>query len=133
MRRLIRTTVVALAALTMAGAAQASNPISRDMLERMFAQIRASSGWDLSKPLKWGYFFIDPDRAALDRASKVLVERGYRLVTIEQVGDQLWRLHVERAEIHTVDTLDERNRELYAFAQAQGLSSYDGMDVGPAS
>lgn len=133
MRRWLGMTVGALAALALAGAAQASDPISRDMLERMFAQIRAGSGWDLSKPLLWGYFFLDPDRVTLDRASKVLVERGYRLVAIEQVGDRLWRLHVERPEVHTVDTLDARNREFYAFARAQGLRSYDGMDVGPAS
>jgi hypothetical protein len=40
-------------------------------------------------------------------------------------------LHVEKAEVHSVDSLHARNGELMAFAQENQLASYDGMDVGP--
>jgi len=133
-----RVTVALIAGLAIATAPSASEAatISRDQLEQMFAQIRSTSGWDLSRPLLWGYFFLDGDRAALERAAGLLAERGYRPVGIERVGKgrrAVWKLHVERVEVHTVDTLDQRNSDLNAFAMAQGLGSYDGMDVGPAS
>ena len=38
---------------------------------------------------------------------------------------------MDRVERHTVDSLMARNAELYKFADAQGLTDYDGMDVGP--
>jgi len=46
--------------------------------------------------------------------------------------DDLWWLHVQRIEVHTVDSLFARNERLYEFASSHGLDSYDGMDVGPA-
>ena len=36
-----------------------------------------------------------------------------------------------KVDTHSVDSLDERNRLLYRFADEYGLDSYDGMDVGP--
>ena len=42
----------------------------------------------------------------------------------------LWWLHVEKTEIHTPDSLDQRNQALYRFAAEHGLDAYDGMDVG---
>lgn len=41
----------------------------------------------------------------------------------------LYSLHIERAERHSVDSLDARNHQFYGFAAEQGLD-YDGMDVG---
>jgi len=40
-------------------------------------------------------------------------------------------LHVERAEVHSEASLDARNQELQALAEANGVEDYDGMDVGP--
>ena len=42
----------------------------------------------------------------------------------------LWWLHVEKTEVHTPDSLHERNQALYRFAEEHGLDGYDGMDVG---
>ena len=42
----------------------------------------------------------------------------------------LWWLHVEKTEVHTPDSLHERNQALYRFAEEHGLDAYDGMDVG---
>lgn len=111
--------------------AMAAPPISRAQLEEMFSNMRRSTTWNVDAPLLWGYFFTDPDRAKIDEAAKTLVGQGYRLVEIHR-DKGVWWLHVERVERHTVDSLDARNAEFYAFAQREGLSTYDGMDVGPA-
>jgi hypothetical protein len=124
----------AVAALTLAASplmAWAAPPISRAQLEQMFSNMRSSAPWNVDGPLLWGYFFTSPDHAKIDRAAKMLIDQGYRLVEVHR-DKGVWWLHVERVEHHTVDSLDARNAEFYAFAQREGLSTYDGMDVGPA-
>lgn len=109
----------------------------QDMVD-LFANMKENAPWDISKPLLWGYFFADPNKAPLEQAAPLLVAQGYRVAGIydsEPDGDSpaLWWLHVEKVEKHTADTLHERNLQLYAFATAQGIDAYDGMDVGPAT
>jgi hypothetical protein len=67
----------------------------------------------------------------------LLASQGYRVVDIH-TGDKdspsdsdVWWLHVEKIEVHTVATLGGRNRAFYRLAESLGLDSYDGMDVGP--
>lgn len=111
--------------------------ITREQLVEMFENIERDTSWDLSQPLLWGYFFADADQTKLERVAPLLKKQGYRFVDIylsdkeEPEEPDLWWLHVEKVEVHTADTLHERNQQLYAFADEHGLDSYDGMDVGP--
>lgn len=110
--------------------------ITRQQLVEMFDNMARETSWDLAKPMVWGYFFTHASRPALDAAAPLLQEQGYRVVALyleekERPRDpDLWWLHVEKTEVHTPDTLDARNQQLYAFAKANGLDAYDGMDVG---
>jgi len=110
--------------------------VSRDKLEQMFANIAQKTKWDMSRDMLWGYFFTHSSRAALDDAALELSRMGYRVVSVypsdrkKALGAEVWWLHVERIETHTVDSLDRRNTDLAKFAAARGLASYDGMDVG---
>jgi hypothetical protein len=112
--------------------------ISRVQVEQVFNQLRARTPWNIEGPLTWGFFFTSFSKKSLEDAAKLLDQKGYRFVEIRpnerrsQTDPEFWWLHVERFEIHTVDSLDKRNQELYTFAQSQNLRSYDGMDVGPA-
>ena len=99
----------------------------------MFADMRAKTKWNIDGPLLWGYFFFDPNVEKLKQVATELEGSGYRVVGIASVSDkQLFRLHVERVEVHTPASLNARNNEFYAFAEKYSLRSYDGMDVGPA-
>jgi hypothetical protein len=129
--RVVSTVLVALFAAVALVAPVNADPIQRAQLEQMFAQMRANAPWNVDGPLLWGYFFTSRDRDRLERASGVLAAKGYRVVDISQRDTGVWWLHVERVEHHTVDSLNKRNLEFYAFAQGQGLDTYDGMDVGP--
>jgi hypothetical protein len=111
--------------------------ITREALVEMFENIDRDTHWDMSKPKLWGYFFTDSDKTKLEKVAPLLERDGYRLVKIS-LSDKddpseadLWWLHVEKIEVHTPDTLHERNRALYKFARSHDLDSYDGMDVGP--
>ncbi len=114
-----------------------ANRIPRAQLQEMFDNISATTDWDMSGDMLWGYFFTDSDKSALERASEKLQKQGYRFVDLIQPEDEgtplpYFFLHVEKVETHTVDSLHRRNTELDAFARANGLDTYDGMDVGPA-
>ena len=122
-----------LAVLPPQGIAQVQEQITLAQLEQMFSNMRAKTNWNVDGPLLWGYFFFDPNPEKLKRANAELEALGYRTVNLEKVdGAQIFRLHVERVEIHTPATLNSRNLQFYALAKKHGVESYDGMDVGPA-
>ncbi|RQP25471.1 ribonuclease E inhibitor RraB [Albitalea terrae] len=102
----------------------------------MFQNIANGPGWKMDGPMLWGYFFTDESPERLELAAGELQRAGYRVVDLfeadaEDGEDAYFYLHVEREEIHSPQSLHERNTALYAFADQQGLASYDGMDVGP--
>jgi hypothetical protein len=107
--------------------------IARAELQQMFEDIAENAGWDMSKPMLWGYFFTHTSRDELEVAARTLAKEGYRVVEIAEDDDEpLFWLHVERVEAHSVDSLYERNESFYRLAEELGLESYDGMDVGLA-
>ena len=111
--------------------------IDREALEEMFENIAERGEWDMSSPMLWGYFFTNHDQAALRAAVPSLQADQYEFVEIylsekdEPSDEDLWWLHVQRVEVHTVDTLAARNEQLSEFASRHDIDSYDGMDVGP--
>ena len=117
--------------------AQEQQMISREQLQEMFDSMSRNPGWDTSKAMLWGYFFTHSSRPPLERAARLLAAQGYTVVDIylaDKESDSepdLWWLHVERVEVHTVASLDARNQVLYRFAAEQALDAYGGMDVGP--
>ena len=129
--------LAALSAALVAGVApaeaQVAPKIPLEKLQAMFANMRAQTRWNVDGPLLWGYFFLDPDRARLDAAATELSAKGYRVVDIAKVdGRELFRLHVERVEVQTPESLYARDIELEALARKLHIRNYDGMDVGPA-
>jgi hypothetical protein len=111
--------------------------IEKKQLELMFEQIADNTDWDLSAPLIWGFFFTDASAEKLRAVVPALEQDGYRFVDVfladkdEENAPDLWMLQVEKVEVHTADSLDLRNGELYRFAAGHGLGAYDGMDVAP--
>lgn len=132
-----RFIAVLLTGLFLSQSANAQPGGSREALTSMYANISKKTTWDMSKDMLWGYFFTNRSRAPLDMAAKDLSRAGYRVVEVylsdkeDSTAPDLWWLHVERIETHSIDSLLKRNAELVEFAKAHHLVSYDGMDVGP--
>jgi len=123
---------VALAANTGTAMAQPAKRIQLTQLEEMFADMRARTKWDVDGPLLWSYFFFDSNPMRLNQAAAELKAAGYRVAGIEpDRSGSLFRLHVEKLEVHTPASLYKRNTEFYALAEKYSLASYGGMDVGP--
>ena len=132
--RILSALLFAVALITNTGGAMAqpTKQIQLTQLEAMFANIRAKTKWNVDGPLLWGYFFFDPSQGKLKQAATELEAAGYRVVSIEAVENKpLFRLHIEKVEVHNPTSLHLRNTEFYAFAEKHSLASYDGMDVGP--
>jgi hypothetical protein len=111
--------------------------IEREALVEMFESIAERGAWDMSRPMLWGYFFTNHEPTALRAAVPILQSDDYEFVDVYQsakdnpTDPEMWWLHVQRVEVHTVDTLFARNELLSELASRQGIDSYDGMDVGP--
>ena len=108
--------------------------IALEMLEQMFANMRAKTPWKVDGPMLWGYFFFDPSESRLQPLAAHLGSAGYRLVALEPTDEgDLFQLHVEKIETHSPESLFARNAELGELAERFGVESYDGMDVGPVA
>lgn len=110
--------------------------IELSQLEEMFANIKADAKWNMDEPMLWGYFFTDQSHEKLSALVPVLESQGYRYVDmfipeLNEGQDEYFFLHVEKEEVHSPQSLFERNAHLYALADLHELDSYDGMDVGP--
>jgi hypothetical protein len=106
----------------------------REMNEHAFAGMRAKTKWNLESDMLWGFFFTNPTQEPLVPVGRALEKAGYRLVDIYQDDQKInWWLHVEKIEVHSVDSLTQREYELVAVAEKAGLGSFDGWDVGPVA
>ncbi len=111
--------------------------ITPDSLVEMFQNMENETNWNISGEMLWGYFFTHHEPIKLEQAASILTKQGYKVVDIylsdkeEPSEPDMYWLHVEKIEIHSPESLDKRNDELYIFANEIELDSYDGMDVGP--
>ena len=107
--------------------------IPKSEVIEMFEAIAEQTDWDMTSEMVWTYIFSDDSLEKLEACCRRLEKMGYHLVEISE-GDETddpLTLHVEKIEVHTPDSLDQRNQELAKLAAEMGLSSYEGMDVGP--
>jgi hypothetical protein len=119
--------------------------IDKSSVDQLFADIRAETDWNIDGPMRWGYFFTDPDPHKLKRLGEQLSQDGYRFVDIFRIESdapdashdtddaEVYFLHVDKLESHTTWSLELRNRGLEALAAKFDVAAYDGMDVEPAS
>jgi hypothetical protein len=112
--------------------------IPKAQLEEMFADILATTPWDMKGDMLWGYFFTSTNKNDLEEIGAKLVSDGYHLVEIRNLESDApeevpeWQLHVERVETQTIDTLFATNNRFQHLASLYEYVIYDGMDVGPA-
>ncbi|MBP6214176.1 MAG: tetratricopeptide repeat protein [Pyrinomonadaceae bacterium] len=95
----------------------------------IFDRLKAQ-GVETDKPLLYGYFFFDKDKSKLELLAADLTQQKYSLVRLEQNEDGVFVLHVEKVEVHSADSLLQREEELRSLATRFSVTTYDGWDVG---
>ena len=124
-----RSFLLALALLVSVSFAQGPSPFRLDKVVGAFEQMRSTPGFDVSRPLQWGYFFVAPTQEPLAAIRSALEPNGY--VYVESHVDPKGKhwLQLARVEVHTPESLHKRNQELFLFAPNFGGATYDGWDV----
>ena len=86
----------------------------------------------MDQKLAWGYFFKHPAIAPLQELAQELEQQSYEVIDINQsFPDEMYWLQLEKIEQHSIESLDQRNREFYELANTRHIQYYDGMDVSP--
>jgi regulator of ribonuclease activity B len=97
--------------------------------QSLFQQIRSGPGFDLSKPATFGYFFISNFPARLATVREQLERESY--VFVETHVDKKGRtwLQMSKSEVHSPESMVERNSTLEALAGKVEFVRYDGWDI----
>ena len=98
-------------------------------LVEMFDKMK-ENGWDTSKPLKWGFFFMHSTLDPLKQVYAVLAEHKYKLESVHQADETTFVIQVSKTEILTPLKLHARNQSFNQLAQELHIDTYDGWDVG---
>jgi len=101
-----------------------------DNLEDLFAKMHAN-GFDTNSPLKWCFYFVDPDKQKLQRLFAELETKGYTLEDIYLVEENAteWTLRASKIDTLSTEKLHLRNIAFNELANYCEVSFYDGWDV----
>jgi len=109
--------LLALLGVTGSATAQGDSPFRIEKVQGAFEQMRKTSGFDITKPLQWGFFFVSADRTSLQPVRSDLTREGYQFIGERQDEKGTFWLELARLEIHTPESLHKRNTELFARAK----------------
>jgi hypothetical protein len=112
--------------------------ITKEDIQNLFNETKKDGQWNLDGPMLFGYFFTNSNIENLILAKDFLIEKGYDFVDLfladkdVENEEDLYFLHVEKVETHSVESLDKLNQIFYRLASEFNLDSYDGFDYGLA-
>jgi hypothetical protein len=96
--------------------------------KEMFAAMR-SDGLDVSIPLRWGYFFVHGVQDPLAELAEEMEPLGYSCETFDEGDDGEWVLQLSKVEVHSAESLHQRNLKFNDLVASRGIDLYDGWDV----
>ena len=102
--------------------------IPLEKIEQMFSDMKAN-GVNMNSTMLWGYFFTSIKKERFDKVIIELKKKNFDFVGIHKDDDKIYRLHLERKEVHTAKSLYKLDDELYEIAEKHSII-YDGFDVG---
>lgn len=97
-------------------------------IEYLFNEM-AQNGFDTSKPLKWGFYFLSKDKNKLFDVYAQLEDKAYQLEEIRHREDNMWQLFVTKVDILNEQKLHKRNLAFNELAEYCEVEGYDGWDV----
>jgi len=106
-------------------------------IKEIFNDAKTEDGWDLSSEMLYSYYFVGEDVDKLEQLGKDLESEGYVFVDIFELGDEEteestgeYLLHIDKEEIHTPESLAQRNVEFAKLAAEHEIKTYDGWEFG---
>lgn len=106
-------------------------------IREIFAEAEQEEGWDLTGEMLYSYYFVDKSVEKLEKLGLFLEQEGYDFINVFELGDEEtneptgeYLLHIDKTEVHTPESLAERNAEFQRLAEEYGIESYDGWEFG---
>ena len=96
--------------------------------QHVFRTIGAESLLDMHASQNFGYHFVHSTPGPLREIAGELEHDGYQMVRLELVPNGDWSLDVRKQEVHSPETLHERNVQLSKLAEMRNVL-YDGWNV----
>lgn len=108
-------------------------------IREIFNTARTEDKWNLDEEMLYSFYFVDTDVDKLEKLGLKLEADGYDFIDIFELGDEAtgestgeYLLHIDKTEIHTPESLAERNVEFQRLADEYEIASYDGWEFGEA-
>jgi hypothetical protein len=106
-------------------------------IRKIFDDAKREDGWNLNEEMLYSYYFVDEDVDKLERLGLKLEEDEYDFVDVFELGDEEtdestgeYLLHIDKVEIHTPESLAQRNVEFAKLAEEYEIKTYDGWEFG---
>jgi hypothetical protein len=106
-------------------------------IREIFATAEREDGWNLQEEMLFSYYFVDRSIEKLERLGLKLEADGFDFIDIFELGDEEtdeatgeYLLHIDKVEIHTPESLAQRNVEFQKLADEYEIASYDGWEFG---
>jgi hypothetical protein len=106
-------------------------------IKEIFADAKREDNWNLDEEMLYSYYFVDKSVDKLEKLGLKLEADGYDFIDVFELGDEdtnestgEYLLHIDRVEIHTPESLAERNVEFSKFAEEYEIETYDGWEFG---
>lgn len=108
-----------------------------ETISEIFAQAKQEDNWNLDEPMLYSYYFVDESVEKLEKLGLKLESEGFDFVDIFELGDEEtgestgeYLLHIDKVEIHTPESLAERNVRFQQLADEHEIETYDGWEFG---
>ena len=106
-------------------------------IREIFETARTEDNWNLEGEMLYSFYFVDESIEKLEKLGLYLEKQNYDFIDIFELGDDEtgestgeYLLHIDKVEIHTPETLAERNVEFQKLADEYEIESYDGWEFG---
>ncbi|MCY7377138.1 MAG: ribonuclease E inhibitor RraB [Pyrinomonadaceae bacterium] len=106
-------------------------------IREIFNDAKTEDNWDLSEEMLYSFYFVDESVDKLEKLGLKLEADGYDFVDVFELGDEEtdkstgeYLLHIDKVEVHTPETLAQRNVEFLKLAQEYEIKTYDGWEFG---
>lgn len=106
-------------------------------IKEIFDDARREDGWNMDEPMLYSFYFVDESVDKLEKLGNHLADQGYDFIDVFELGDEEtnestgeYLLHIDKVEVHTPDSLAERNIEFSKLAEEYEIETYDGWEFG---
>ena len=106
-------------------------------IKEIFETARTEDKWNLDEEMLYSYYFVDESVDKLEKLGLHLEKDGYDFIDVFELGDEEteeptgeFLLHIDKTEIHTPESLAQRNVEFQNLADEYEIETYDGWEFG---